>query len=262
MSVKEMSIASVIQEPKTPFYLSEQSQIKPFGHLYFEDDTLVLEFQGDKPVMRIEQTMANSVVDIVGDSSIRIDSPENPEKKIHLFLPSDGKGRFVVYGIRDWTGMDGIEQRTTRKMAYLSQFESTGAKVVAFWQLVLPYFLFGFAFFALSFDVETTDEMDCFFAAWKKLALSPWVTVHYVFLLIPAISILFFKRTWGLRTILPLSLVLVLVVSWGYYFPIEWLSLTASESPLIFPQYWLIFAPYLILLMLPSIYYVIVLRRL
>ena len=258
-----MSRASVSQDQqmKTPFYLSEQNQDNPVGYLFLDGDILVLEFRDEYPTVKIKQTKAN-LVEIINDSSIRIELPDNPGKKIRLYLSSDGKGRFAVYGIREWTGIDGAEPRTFRKRAFLARFDSIGAKLVALWQLALPYAIFGSTFLLNNFAPEGTAEVDYFVAEWQQLALMPIVAVHYALLLIPAIAVLFFNRFWGLRMMFQVSLLLVMAIAICGFLPDNLQFLRSPVSPLIMPYYWLIFAPYMILLMLPAFYYVIVMRRL
>ena len=186
------------QQSKAPFYLSEQNQDKPTGYLFLDNDVLVLEFHEPHPAIKIKQTMALTAIEFVDDSSFRVQLPENPTKKVHLFLRSNGEGRFIVYGIREWTGIDGTEMRAIRKRAYLARFESIGAKMVTFWQLVLPYVLFGITFLLYNFVTESMPEIDTFVAKWQWLVFSPYIVVHYAFLLVPAIAILLYNRLWGL----------------------------------------------------------------
>ena len=259
-----MSGVSAIQDQqtKTPFYLSGENQDKPVGYLFFDNGTLVLEFPGTHPEIRIQQAKTN-LVEIVDDSSLRIELPDNPGKRIRIYLPADGKGRFVVFSIREWTGVDGTEPRIFRKRAFLARFDSVGAKVVALWQLALPYLLFGTTFLMQTYDAETTPEVDYFVTRWQCLALSPIVTVHYTLLLIPAIAILFFNRLWGLRLMFQMSLLLVLIVIGCGFLPNELQFLSdPGNNLLLLPDYWLVFAPYMVLLLLPALYYVVVMRRL
>ena len=249
------------RQTKTPFYLSEQNQDNPVGYMYLDDDTLVLEFQGKYPTVRITQAQAN-LVEIINETSIRIELADHPGKRMRIYFPADGKGRFAVYGVREWTGIDGTELRAIRKQAFLTRFESFGAKLVAFWQLALPYVIFGSTFLLHAFTPETAPEEDYFVAEWQRLALSPIVAVHYAVLLIPAIVILFYNRLWGLHKMFQASLGLVLAVVICGFFPESWQFLRPAESPLILPGHWLIFAPYMLLLMVPSFYYVVVMRRL
>ncbi len=255
---------SALQDPltKTPVFLSEQNQETPIGFLFLEGDSLVIEFPGKHPEIRIPQPKARKTVEFIGDSSIRIELPDNSEKKIRLYLSSNGEGRFAVYGIREWTGIDGTEPRAVRKRAFLMRFDSTGAKIVTFWQLVLPYVIFGVTFLLQAFANETSPEVDYFAAAWQKLALSPIVAVHYAFLLIPAVAILFYNRMWALLTTFQMSLLLVLITAGCYFLPQEWQFLPTSESPLLIQEYWLVFTPYMVLLLLPAFYYIVVMRRL
>ena len=259
----EMSRVSTTQDQqtKTPIYLSEQNQDKPVGYLFLDDNTLVLEFRGTHPEIRIKQAKAN-LIEIVDDSSLLLELPDNPGKRVRMYLPSDGKGRFLVYGIRKWTGIDDSESRNFRKQAFLAQFESPGAKLAVLWQLALPYTIFGITFLLQKFVTESIPEVDYFVAAWQKLALTPIVAVHYGLLVIPGIAILFFNRLWGLRTMFQMSLLLVLIVAGCSFLPNDWQFLPAAESQLFMADYWLIFSPYMILLMLPAFYYVVVMRRL
>ena len=249
------------QQTKTPFYLSEHDQDHPVGYLFLDDDTLVLEFQDKHPAVRIKQSKAG-LVEIVNDSSIRIELPDNPGKRIRLYFSSDGKGRFAVYGIREWTGMDGTEPRALRKRVFLARFDSIGAKLVALWQLALPYAIFGSTFLLHAFVPETAPDVDFFVVEWQRLALNPIIAIHYAFLLIPSIAILFFNRLWGLRTMFQANLLLVLVVVICGFLPDGWQFLRSAEGLTNLPAYWLIFAPYMILLMMPAFYYVVVMRRL
>ena len=250
------------QSTKTPFYTSEQKQDKPVGYLYLDGDTLVLEFPGTHPDIRLKSAKAN-LVEIVNDSSIRIELPDNPGKRIRLYLPADGKGRFAVYSIREWTGIDGTEPRAVRKRAFLARFDSIGAKVVALWQLALPYAIFGATFLLHSFVAESQQDVAYFVTEWQRLALTPIVAVHYALLLIPAVAILFFNRLWGLRLMFQMSLFLVLIVTGCGFLPNEWRLLSdPGNNTLFLPDYWLVFAPYMILLLLPALYYVVVMRRL
>jgi hypothetical protein len=250
-------------QQKIPFYQTEHNQDKPTGHLYLDRDALVLEFQGNHPAIRINQAKARKTVDFVGDSSIRIDLPENPGKKIRIHLRSDGEGRFAVYGIREWTGIDGIESRAVRKQKHLAKFDSNFVKLVALWQLVLPYTLFGIAYVMQSFVTDATPEIGCFATGWQWLALTPIVAVHFVILLIPAIAVLFYNRIWGLRAMVLASLLLVLVVTSYGFFSDGWQFLPAQESThsLVFPEYWLVLGPYMLLLFLPALYHVVVAPR-
>ena len=246
---------------KTPFYLSDQNQDAPVGFLFLDGDTLVLEFQDKYPTVKFKSSQSH-LVEIVNDSSIRIELPDNPGKRIRLYFPSDGKGRFVVYGIREWTGIDGSEPRAKRKQAFLARFDSFGAKLVALWQLALPFLIYGSTFLLHTFVPETTPEVDYFNAEWQRLALTPVVAVHYAFLLIPSVAILFYNRLWGLRIMFQANLMLVLIVAVCAFLPDSWQFLFTPESPLILPHYWLIFAPYMVLLLAPAFYYVAIMRRL
>ena len=249
------------QQTKVPFYLSEHHQDKPNGFLFLDDNTLVLEFQGDFPEVRIKQTKASSSVEFVSDSSLRIELPDNPGKKIRLHLSSDGEGRFAVYGIREWTGIDGTEARAVRKQRYLARFDSTSVKLVALWQLVLPGTLLGLTYVMQSFIADSVPEIDRFVTGWQWLALSPIVAVHFAILLIPAMAILFYNRIWGMQTMFLASLLLVLIVTGYGFFPDELQIFPTWESPLILPEYWLVFSPYMILLFVPSLYYIAVILR-
>ena len=249
------------QQTKTPFYASEQNQVKPVGYLFLDNDTLILEFQGTHPNIRIKQSKARTAIEFVSDSCIRIELPDNPGKRVRLFLKSGGEGRFAVYGIRDWTGIDGTEPRAVRKQMYLARLDSAGAKLVAFWQLVLPYALWGVTFLIHAFVVDSIPEIKYFVSEWQRLAFNPIIAVHYVFLLIPAIAILIFSRLWGLRTMFMASLLLVFTVIGCGFLPDDWQFLFASESPILLPEYWLIFGPYLFLLIVPTFYFIVVMRR-
>jgi len=249
------------QDTKTPFYLSDKNQNKPVGHLVLDNDTLVLEFQDEYPTIRIKQAEAN-LVDIVDDSSISVESPDNPGTHIRFYLPNDGKGRFIVYAIREWTGIDGTEPRARRKRAFLTRFESSGAKLAALWQLALPYILFGTTFLLHTFITDSASEVEYYDTGWQQLALSPVVAIHYVILLIPAIAILFYNRAWGLLAMFQMSLLLVLLVVGCSFLSDSWQFLPVPENPLSLPGYWLVFVPYVVLLLLPSFYYIVVLKRL
>ena len=264
MNVNEMSRASTTQEDqqsKTPFYVSEQNQDKPVGYLFLDNDTLILEFQGTHPDIRIKQAKARTVIEFIDDSCIRIELPDNPGKKARIYLKSGGEGRFAVYGIRDWTGIDGTEPRAVRKQMYLARLDSTGAKLTAFWQLVLPYAILGLTYLMHAFVVDSTPELEYFVTGWQRLALNPIIAVHFAFLLIPATAILLFSRLWGLRAMFMANLLLVFTVVGCGFLPNEWQFLPVSESTPMLPEYWLIFAPYIILLVAPAFYFIIVLRR-
>ena len=264
MNVNEMSRTTVTQEDqqtKTPFYATEKNQDKPAGFMFLENDTLILKFQGDIPDIKIQQASSCVAIDFIGDSCIRIALPDNPGKKVSLYFQSGGAGRFVVYGIREWTGIDGTEPRAVRKQMYLARLDSSGAKLVALWQLALPYTLFGLTFLIHAFDIDSVTEIKCFVNGWRWLAFSPVIAIHYAFLLIPALAILLFSRLWGLRAMFMASLLLVFsVVSCGFL-PEGWQFIPASENPFFLPEYWLIFAPYIILLAVPTFYYIVVMRR-
>ena len=252
------------KQSKIPFYQSEHNQDQPVGFLSLDGDTLVLEFQGDHPAITIKQAKAHKSVEFVGDSTLRIDLPDHPGKKIRIHLSSDGEGRFAVYGIREWTGIDGTEPRAVRKQMYLARFDSTFAKLVALWQLVLPLTLFGMAFATQSLVANSaSEEAKCFVAGWQALAFEPIVAVHFAILLIPALAILFYNRIWGLQAMFLASLLLVLIVTGYGFFPDGWqfLPMPESSSFLVFPDYWLVFAPYMILLFVPAFYYVFAMPR-
>ena len=263
MNGNEMNrvLATQDQQHKVPFYISEHHQEQPHGFLFLDNDTLVLEFQGNLAEVRIKQAKARKSVEFVGDSSLRIELPDNPGKRIRLHLSSDGEGRFVVYGIREWTGIDGTEPRAVRKQRYLARFDSPLVKLVALWQLVLPWTLLGITYLLQSFVVNSVPEVDCFVSGWKRFALSPVVAVHFAILLIPAIAILFYNRIWGLRAMFLASLLLVMIVTGYGFFPDGWQFFPTWESQLILPDYWLIFVPYMILLFVPTLYYVAVIPR-
>ena len=252
------------KQSKTPFYQSEHDQDKPVGYLFLHGDALVLEFQGEHPTISIKQATARKSVEFVSDSTLRIELPDNPGKKIRIHLSADGEGRFAVYGIRNWTGIDGTELRSVKKQMYLARFDSTLAKLVATWQFVLPWTLFGIVSVLQSVAVESTPgEVKCFVNVWQWLALSPAVAVHIVILLVPAVAVLFFNRIWGLQVMFRASLLLVLIITCYGFFPDGWqfLPMSDSSSSLVLPEYWLVFVPYMILLFVPSAYYVIVMPR-
>jgi len=265
MNGNEMSRVNITQDQqsKVPFHLSEHNQGQPSGFLFLDDNTLVLEFQENFPEVRIKQAKARSSVEFIGDSSLRIELPDSPGKKIRLHLSSDGEGRFAVYGIREWTGIDGTEPRAMRKQRYLARFESTFAKLVALWQLVLPCTLLGVAYLMQSFVVNSAPEADRFATGWLWLAFTPIVAVHFAILLIPAIAILFYSRIWGLRAMFLTSLLLILIVTSYGFFPDGWQFMPTLESsnPLILPDYWLVFVPYMVLLFVPTLYYITVIPR-
>jgi len=249
------------QQFKVPFYLSEHNQVQPNGFLFLDDNMLVLEFRDDFPQVRIKQAKAHLSVEFVGDSSLRVELPDNPGKRIRIHLSSNGEGRFAVYGIREWTGIDGTEPRVVRKQRYLARFDSISIKLVAFWQLALPYTLLGITYVMQSFVMNSAPEVDRFVTGWQWLALSHIVAVHFAFLLIPAIAILVYNRIWGLRTMFLASLLLILIVTGYGFIPDGWQKFSSWESSLILPEYWLVFVPYMILLFVPSFYYIAVILR-
>ena len=264
VNIMDRVLVTQDQQSKVPFYLTEHNQDQPNGFLFLDNNTLVLEFQGNLPDVRIKQAKARTSVEFVGDSSLRVELPDMPGKKIRLHLSSDGEGRFAIYGIRNWTGIDGTEPRAVRKQRYLARFDSTFAKLAALWQLVLPCTLFGITYVLQSFAVDAApEELKCFVTGWQWLALSPIAGVHFVTLLIPAVAILFFNRIWGLQAMFYASLVLVLIVTGLGFFPDGWQFLPAPDSSngLVVPYYWLIYAPYMILLFVPAFYYVAVMPR-
>lgn len=250
------------QQSNLSFCLANKPQDKADGRLFFEGDVLVVEFSGSQHVFRIQQAKGKHAVEFVDDSSIRLERPDKPGTKITLFFPSDGKGRFMVYRIREWTGIDGTEPRVYRKAAFLTRFDSVGAKVVACWQLALPYAIFGATFLLHSLLPDPSAEVDYFVESWQWLALSPIIACHYLFLLVPGLAILFLNRLWSLQTMFRASFLLVLLVTACYFLPDEWQFLPAPETTLAFRGYWLVFAPYMLLLLLPAFYYVVVMRRL
>ena len=250
------------EQTKTPFFLSEQNQTAPSGYFFMEDDVLVVEFLKTFSTVRINQQQSRQAIDFISDSSFSIVSPDNKETKILIHLTPDGAGRFVVYGIRSWTGIDGTEPRVRRKQAFLKRFDSVGAKVAAFWQLILPYVLFGCTFLLHVFiPQESSPEVAYFVDFWQRLALSPIVAVHYVLFLIPGIAILFYNRKWALRIMFLATWLLVLAAVVYGFLPVSWPFLPLSESPLVLPEYWMVLLPYLLLLVLPSFYYIVVFRR-
>ena len=263
MNVIEMNRVSTTQDQqsKVPFYLSEHNQDQPAGFLFLDDNTLVLEFQGSLPDVRIKQAKARKSVEFLGDSSLRVELPDVPGKKIRIHLSSDGEGRFAVYGIREWTGIDGTEPRAVRKQRYLARFDSRFAKLVTLWQLALPCTLFGITSVMQSFVMESVPEVDRFVTGWQWLALTPIVAVHFAILLIPAIAILFYNRIWGLQTMFFACLLLVLVVTGYGFFPDNLQFLPAQDSSLVVPDYWLVFVPYIFLLIVPAFYYIAVIPR-
>lgn len=251
------------EQTKTPFYLTEQNQTTPAGHFSLQDGILVIEFLDNRPEMRITQAQARKTIEF-NDSSFIIIPPNEDEEDLTIHLTADGSGRFTVYSIREWSGVDGTEPRAIRKRAFLAKFDSTGAKITAVWQLVLPYVLFGCAYLLHVFATEETlPEIAYFINAWQQIALSPIVAVHYVLLLIPGFALLFYSRMWSLRVMFNMTWVLTAVVAIGSFLPENWLPLPSpSEASLTLPEYWSAFLPYLVLLVLPAFYYINVIRRL
>ena len=252
------------EESKTPFFLTNKPEEKSSGHLFFDNDKLVFEFSDSRPTIMIQQAKGKKTIEFVDDSSIRIEDADDPDTVLDIFFPRDGKGRYVTYSIRKWTGIDGAESRF--KAAFLARFDSTGAKAVAFWQLVLPYAIFGVTFFLHSIFPDTSAELDYFVGTWQWLALSPIVACHYLVLLIPAVFILFYNRLWALNSMFLATLLLVAVVTVFYFLPGEWQFLPPSETTLIYSEYsyseyWLVLGPYLLLLLLPAFYYLVVEKR-
>jgi len=224
-----------------------------------DDDTLTVEFEGDQPPVRILRAEARKIAAFDDDCSFRLDLPE---KKISIHLRSDGNGRFLTYGIRAWARFDKIEPRAVRKQEYLDQFESNTVQLVVLWQLILPCVLFGIAFvLAQSPGLNAApEEVRCMIGGWQGLAIAPVVAVHFAILLTPALAIFVYKRISGLRNMFLASLLLVMLVTAYGFFPDEWHFLSAAETSgsLMVPGYWLIFAPYMILLFVPALHYVVV----
>lgn len=251
------------QQAKMPFFLTDNTQGEVKGHLYFEDDTLVIEFSNSQHVVRIPQPLGEKMIEFLDDSSIRVESPDRPGAKANIFFHPDGKGRFMTYTIRDWTGIDGTEARAFRKADFLARFDSFGAKLAALWQLALPYVIFGATFLIRSLLSEgTSPEADYFVDSWQWLALSPVVAGHYVALLVPGLAILFLNRLWALQLMFRATILLALIVAACYFLPETWQLLPAAATPLTYSGYWIVFGPYLLLLLLPAFYYVVVMRRL
>ena len=252
------------QESKTPFFLTNKPEEKPSGHLFFDNDRLAFEFSDSRSTIIIQQAKGKKTIEFVDDSSIRIEDPDDPDTELDIFFPPDGKGRYVTYSIRKWTGIDGNESRF--KAAFLARFDSTGAKAVAFWQLALPYTIFGVTFLLHSIFPSTSAELDYFVSTWQWLALSPIVVCHYLVLLAPGIFILFYNRLWALNSMFFATLLLVVAVVACYFLPGNWQFLPPSETSLIYSEYsyseyWLVLGPYLLLLLLPALYYLVVTRR-
>jgi hypothetical protein len=250
------------EQTKTPFYLTEQNQTTPDGHFFIDDGTLVLEFLGERPAIRVAQPQSGKLIDFVTDSSFSVTLPDDEDLEVRVYLPSDGSGRYVVYGIREWTGIDGMGEHAVRKQAFLTKFDSAGAKIVAIWQLALPYVLFGSAFILHAFfSRESLPDLAYFVDVWQGLALSPVVAVHYVLLLIPGIALLFCNRMWALRAMFNATSLLALIAILYCLVQPSWLPLPPTETPLVLQQYWTVFLPYLLFLMIPAYYYVAVERR-
>ena len=261
-----MSKASETQneESKTPFFLTNKPVEKPSGYLFFDNDRLVLEFSDSRPTITIQQAKGKKTIEFVDDSSICIENPNDSDTELDIFFPRDGKGRYVTYSIRKWTGIDGNETRF--KAVFLARFDSTGAKAVAFWQLALPYAIFGVTFLLHSIFPTTSPELDYFVDTWQWLALSPIVACHYLVLLVPAVFILFYNRLWALNSMFLVTLLLVAIVTACYFLPDGLRFLSPSEAALIYSEYsyteyWLVLGPYLLLLLLPAFYYLIVEKR-
>jgi len=254
------------QESKTPFFLTNKPGEKPSGHLFFDNDKLVFEFSDSRPTIIIQQAKGKKTIEFVDDSSICIKPSDDPDTELGIFFPPDGKGRFVTYTIREWTGIDGTEARLFYKAAFLARFDSTGAKVVALWQLALPYTIFGVTFLLHSLFSNASAELDYFVSTWQWLALSPIVACHYLVLLVPGIYIVLCNRLWALNSMFLATLLLVAFMAACYFLPGEWQLLPPSETALIYSEYsyseyWLVFGPYLLLLLLPAFYYLVVKKR-
>ena len=254
------------EESKTLFFLTNKLGEKPSGHLFFDNDRLIFEFFDSRPAIMIQQAKGKKTIEFVDDSSICIKQPDNPDTELGIFFPPDGKGRFVTYTIREWTGIDGTEARFFSKAAFLARFDSTGAKAVVFWQLALPYAIFGTTFFLHSIFPNTSAELDYFVDTWQWLALSPIIACHYLILLVPGIFILFYNRLWALNSMFLATLLLVAAMVTCYFLPDGWRFLPPSKTVLSYSEYsyseyWLVFGPYLLLLLLPAFYYLIVEKR-
>jgi len=264
-----------VHRPVTiPFYASRHDQESLAGRLSLHHATLVLEFEAcngshcSLPPIHIPQADVRKSVEFTGDTSFHIDLPDHEiGEKMHIHLRSDGEGRYAAYAIREWTKNGVIEPCAVRKQEYLARFDSTMAKLTALWQLLLPGVLFGIAFvLAQASGLDSApEEVKCMIAGWRGMALLPVVAVtHFAVLSIPAVTIIFYSRILGLRNMFLGGLVLVMLVTVYGFFPAEWQLLPEPESPgpLLLPAYWLIFVPYIILLFVPSLYYLVVEPRL
>ncbi|MDR1384586.1 MAG: hypothetical protein LBJ67_12200 [Planctomycetaceae bacterium] len=258
-----MATMTESEQARVPFFLVEKGQEKPSGYIHIDDNVLVVTFTHANTSVKIRKSDASQFVEIIDDTSIRLERPDKPGVWAQLFFPINGQGRFLIYSIQSWMGADSSERSVARKLAFLARFESVGARCAALWQLALPYALLGIAFLLeILFPETLLPEFKTFSSAWHIFPLSPIVAVHYIFFLIPGLAILIFRRVWGLRIMFYLSLLMTLiVVAVGFHSPQLLETLTTIEPNIILPGYWFITLPYLVFLMLPAFYYLVVWQR-
>ncbi|MCL2349262.1 MAG: hypothetical protein FWC50_13515 [Planctomycetaceae bacterium] len=251
------------------FFLTRDRNPSTKGLLYVENGFLVVKFDHSQKSLKFSQATAFKSLSFT-DDGIEINSPDTLKTTLHIYPDQNEQGRFQFYALESWVNANNIPDMPKRKYDFLQTFYSFGAKCGVIFQLAIPYLVYYAAFLLRDvFEQQFPDETSVFLTAWHSIVFSPLVATHYLIFAFPAILAVFFGRLQGLRWMTWLSFITVLLLAAAYWIPWPVYQSVLSMKPVVpnetsilaIPAYWLVTLPYMILLILPAFYYMIVMKR-
>ena len=251
------------------FFLTRDRNPSTKGTLYVENGVLTVEFDHSPKSLKFSQAAASKSV-IFTDDGIEINSPDTLKATLSIYPNQNEQGRFQFYALESWINGDNVPDMPKRKHVFLQTFYSFGAKCGVIFQLAIPYLIYYTVFLLRGDGLEQfPDETSVLLTAWQSIVFSPLVATHYLIFAFPAILTIFFSRLQGLRWMTWLSIITVLLLVAAYWIPwpvyqnmLQVRPIAPNEaSLLVIPAYWLVTLPYMALLILPTFYYIIVMRR-